>query len=97
MKKHITGFRLRRKFVTAVLVFTMLFAMACVSYAATDGQIFENIKLWINGEAYEGELTQTEDGAYVFDIKPGHSAVIESDGGKTEIDAGENGGGATIE
>ena len=78
MKKHITGLRVKRRFASVVLVFTMLFAMACVSYAATDGQIFETIRLMINGESYEGEMSKTEDGYIISDLKQGSDTASEN-------------------
>lgn len=87
MKKHVSGPRCRRGLVVTVLILTMLFAMTCVGYAATDGKMFDNIKIWINGsQVATDDYVTNEDGSITIDLSEGDKISTQSEDGQTETD-----------
>lgn len=80
MKKNATGLRFKRSFAIVTAILILIVAMTCISYAATDGQVLNAIKIWINGEPVgQGSYTVNEDGSFSVDINPGDRITIENE------------------
>lgn len=95
-KKGSGAVRCRRGLIVTTLIMVMLFAMSAVAFAATDGEIVNDVKsvvneitVWINGEKLDNSvITKQEDGSFSIDIQPGDQ--IKIDGNDYEISS-ENG------
>lgn len=91
MKKGISGLRLKRSFVIVTVVLTLILAMSCIGYAATDGQIFSTVKLWINEfEIGDANAILNQDGSYTVEVESGDKIVTESDGYISEKEFGSS-------
>lgn len=75
--KKKTGFRCRRSMAILAAVLTVLFAMSAIAYAATDGEIVQQVKIWINGQQIDAGACTQEDGSIVVDLKDSDSVRIE--------------------
>lgn len=61
MKKSVKGPRCRKSLLVATMILALVFAMSCITYAATDGQIVDDIKVFFGGESYEVETIEHPD------------------------------------
>lgn len=89
-KENMTGLRCTRRLLVTTLILVMILAMAGVSYAATDGEVFKNLQVWINGQpASEGQFTENADGSWSADVKEGDKIDMQGDGWESSIDVGD--------
>ena len=75
--KKTTGFRCRRSMAVLAAVLTVLLAMSAIAYAATDGEIVQQVKVWINGEQIDAGACTQEDGSISVDLKDGDHVKVE--------------------
>ncbi len=81
MKKYVTVLIFKRSFIIVTAVLTLIFAMTCISYAATDGQLLDTIKVWFNGQLVgDGSYTLNEDGSYTIELQENSDVSVEGEG-----------------
>lgn len=68
-----------RRIVVAVVAMVLVLAMTAVAYAATDGQLFQMVRVFINGQERDATVYMNDDGSLSIGVEPGD---------KVEIDAG---------
>lgn len=89
-KKNMTGLRCKRGILVTTLVLIMMLAMTAITYAATDGEVFQAIKVFISndgvddGQVREGTYTVDEDGNYTLDVKEGDNIHMEGPEGSED-------------
>ena len=74
------GFRCRRSLAVLAAVLTVLMAMSAIAYAATDGEVLNTVKVWINGASADAGAYTQEDGTIKIELSEGDSAEAESEG-----------------
>ncbi len=79
MKNKKQGFRCRRSLVVFAAVLTVLMAMSALTYAATDGQVLETVKVWINGSSVDAGSYTQEDGSIQIDLGEGDTVEVEDE------------------
>lgn len=79
MKNKKQGFRCRRSLVVFAAVLTVLMAMSALTYAATDGQVLETVKVWINGSSVDAGSYTQEDGSIQVDLSEGDTVEVEGE------------------
>ena len=79
MKNKKQGFRCRRSLVVFAAVLTVLMAMSALTYAATDGQVLETVKVWINGSSVDAGSYTQEDGSIQVDLGEGDTVEVEGE------------------
>lgn len=79
MKNKKQGFRCRRSLVVFAAVLTVLMAMSALTYAATDGQVLETVKVWINGSSVDADSYTQEDGSIQIDLSEGDTVEVEGE------------------
>lgn len=79
MKNKKQGFRCRRSLVVFAAVLIMLMAMSALTYAATDGQVLETVKVWINGSSVDAGSYTQEDGSIQIDLSEGDIIEVEDE------------------
>lgn len=79
MKNKKQGFRCRRSLVVFAAVLTVLMAMSALTYAATDGQVLETVKVWINGSSVNASSYTQEDGSIQIDLSEGDTVEVEDE------------------
>lgn len=79
MKNKKQGFRCRRSLVVFAAVLTVLMAMSALTYAATDGQVLETVKVWINGSSVDAGSYTQEDGSIQIDLSEGDTVEVEGE------------------
>lgn len=102
-KEKKKNFRMRKSFAVVLCILVFMMAMSCIAYAATDGEIVDNVKdtlkILVNGQPQE--MSTDENGNVVIqfdendDIKyednNGVTMDIQVDGAKGEVTVdGEN-------
>lgn len=91
MKKNAKGIRCKRSFIIATAILVLVFAMTCISYAATDGQILSDIKLWINGQQYDASSYMSESGHYIIKMQGKTDVIISNEKSEISVQTGGNG------
>ncbi len=103
--KKKTGFRCRRSIAVLAAVLTVLFAMSAIAYAATGGQVVEQVKVWMNGQQIDAGACTQEDGTITIDLPDSGdvriegydwSVVNESENCKGSLKVSEDGGESTL-
>ena len=79
MKNKKQGFRCRRSLVVFAAVLIVLMAMSALTYAATDGQVLETVKVWINGSSVDAGSYTQEDGSIQIDLSEGDTVEVEDE------------------
>lgn len=79
MKNKKQGFRCRRSLVVFAAVLIVLMAMSALTYAATDGQVLETVKVWINGSSVDAGSYTQEDGSIQIDLSEGDIIEVEDE------------------
>lgn len=79
MKNKKQGFRCRRSLLVFAAVLTVLMAMSALTYAATDGQVLETVKVWINGSSVDAGSYTQEDGSIQIDLSEGDTVEVEGE------------------
>lgn len=79
MKNKKQGFRCRRSLVVFAAVLIVLMAMSALTYAATDGQVLETVKVWINGSSVDASSYTQEDGSIQIDLSEGDTVEVEGE------------------
>lgn len=79
MKNKKQGFRCRRSLLVFAAVLTVLMAMSALTYAATDGQVLETVKVWINGSSVDAGSYTQEDGSIQIDLGEGDTVEVEDE------------------
>lgn len=79
MKNKKQGFRCRRSLVVFAAVLIVLMAMSALTYAATDGQVLETVKVWINGSSVDAGSYTQEDGSIQIDLGEGDTVEVEDE------------------
>lgn len=84
-KKARRGIRMKKNLAIVMCVLIGLFAMTSVAYAATDGQIFHDIKVFLNGE--EVSATPDANGDVEVDFEAGDNVKVETEDTETEVES----------
>lgn len=79
MKNKKQGFRCRRSLVVFAAVLIVMMAMSALTYAATDGQVLETVKVWINGSSVDAGSYTQEDGSIQIDLSEGDTVEVEGE------------------
>lgn len=79
MKNKKQGFRCRRSLVVFAAVLIVMMAMSALTYAATDGQVLETVKVWINGSSVDAGSYTQEDGSIQIDLSEGDIIEVEDE------------------
>ena len=79
MKNKKQGFRCRRSLLVFAAVLTVLMAMSALTYAATNGQVLETVKVWINGSSVDAGSYTQEDGSIQIDLSEGDTVEVEDE------------------
>lgn len=79
MKNKKQGFRCRRSLVVFAAVLIVMMAMSALTYAATDGQVLETVKVWINGSSVDAGSYTQEDGSIQIDLGEGDTVEVEGE------------------
>lgn len=79
MKNKKQGFRCRRSLVVFAAVLIVMMAMSALTYAATDGQVLETVKVWINGSSVDAGSYTQEDGSIQVDLSEGDTVEVEGE------------------
>lgn len=79
MKNKKQGFRCRRSLVVFAAVLIVMMAMSALTYAATDGQVLETVKVWINGSSVDAGSYTQEDGSIQIDLSEGDTVEVEDE------------------
>lgn len=101
-KKTMTGLRCKRGLLVTTLVLIMMLAMTAITYAATDGEIFQTVRVLItsdgsdDGQVHEGTYTVDEDGNYNIQLHEGEKVTVEGDGWTSKADIGNAEGKMTL-
>lgn len=80
------GIRMKKSIVVLLCVLVGLFAMSAVAYAATDGQIFQDIKVFLNGEQVNADVD--EDGNVEVNFDAGDEVKVENGDTTTDVKSG---------
>lgn len=89
MKTKKQGFRCRRSLLVFAAVLIVMMAMSALTYAATDGQVLETVKVWINGSSVDAGSYTQEDGSIQIDFSEGDDIQVEGeDWGEAAIEIG---------
>ena len=80
------GLRMKKSLAVVLCVLIGLFAMSAVAYAATDGQILQDIKVFLNGE--QVTATPDEDGNVEVEFDAGDEVKVESEDTTTDVKSG---------
>ena len=91
------GFRCRRSMVILAVVLTVLMAMSVIAYAATDGEVLNTVKVWINGAQVDAGAYTQEDGTIKIDLSEGDSIEVESEDWAVKSEGGNFKGGVKID
>lgn len=92
--------RCKRGILVTALIMVMLFAMSAVAFAATDGEIVNDVKsvvkgvsVWLNGEKLDvDEVTKGEDGSISIDIHEGDQIKVNGDDYESSVEIGSMNG-----
>lgn len=79
MKNKKQGFRCRRSLLVFAAVLIVMMAMSALTYAATDGQVLETVKVWINGSSVDAGDYIQEDGSIQIDLSEGDTVEVEDE------------------
>ena len=96
MKKNTKGIRCKRSFIIVTAILLLIFAMTCVSYAATDGQILNDIKLWINGQQYDASSYMSESGHYIIEVQGKTDVLISGEKSEISVQSGSEDSGDAV-
>lgn len=80
------GLRMKKSLAVVLCVLVGLFAMSAVAYAATDGQIFQDIKVFLNGEQVNADVD--EDGNVEVNFDAGDEVKVENGYTTTDVKSG---------
>lgn len=80
------GIRMKKSIAVVLCVLVGLFAMSAVAYAATDGQIFQDIKVFFNGEQVNANVD--EDGNVEVNFDAGDEVKVENGDTTTDVKSG---------
>lgn len=68
MKMKRTGFRCKRKALIFAMIMAAMMAMSVIAYAATGGQIIEDVRVFINGEELDSTVKKIENDGYQIEV-----------------------------
>lgn len=67
-----------RRIVVAVVAMVLVLAMTAVAYAATDGQLFQMVRVFINGQERDATAYANDDGSLTVNFAPGDQVEIDT-------------------
>ncbi|MGN0732648.1 MAG: hypothetical protein ACI4LC_00555 [Emergencia sp.] len=94
--KNMTGLRYTHRLVAVTLAAVLMLAMASITYAATDGAVLDNIKVWIDGKPADAQMTVDQNGECTVKISEGEEVVIESGESSLNVKSGSASGSITV-
>lgn len=83
--KNKRNLRMGKRLIVLVAIITVLFAMTCIANAATDGTLFKDFKVWINGDRIDSQDLLNEDGNIEINLKEGDETKVTNDNSETKV------------
>ena len=78
--------RCSRKLAIVSMILVVMFAMTCIANAATDGQLADNVRVFINGQEVDSSVYLTDDVSVEIDAADADNVRIAGEDGEAQLE-----------